>query len=212
MARSDDDEEIDGDDEDATSRGSDKRIKKVKSVLIDPESPDGKRMYKMLHEVIKRHRPDLHEAEVNIALAFRSGWKADADGRVPYGKFKIHSELDVQLSQYSGCMELNQEMWETPTFTIAQREGWMHHFLCYARVAIDNDGEPKVNNHGWVILKKRNPDTVVFNDNIALFGYWHQGLTKTYNAFQEAQSSPLLSEIEKVKKANTKGVPRIHQA
>lgn len=207
-----DEDDVDGDEEEGGS-SSDKKTKVVKSVLIAQDSAEGKRMYKMLHEVMKRHRPDLHQAEVNIALAFRSGWKADADGRVPYGKFKIHSELDVQLSEFSGVMELNKEMWETPTFTIAQREGWMHHFLCYARVAIDNDGEPKVNNHGWVILKKRNPDTVVFNDNISLFGYWHQGLLKTYEAFKEAKNNPLLEEIDKQKLSKAgKGTPRIHQA
>jgi hypothetical protein len=196
MATDDDIDDDDFEDDDTDDSGVGKKIKKVKSILVDKDSDEGRPIYRLLEGVIKKHRKDLQDAEVNIAIAFRSNWKADAYGNMPLGKARIYSDLDVQTSQYSAVIELNKDVWDAELVSVVQREAWMHHLLCGVQVAFDGDGEVKVNDHGWAILRKRNPDTQIFNDNVKLFGNWHGGLQKTLRAFDEAKKSPLLAEME----------------
>lgn len=183
-----------------------KKKKKVQAVLIEKEADiQSKQMYRLLDEVIQDHRPDLADAEVQIALAWRHGWKADAFGRVPFGKSKIHSELDRQLSHFDGAIEINHEVWHAANFSDEQKRALLHHYLCSFVVATDNDDDPKVNEQGRVVLKKRNPDAAVFEDNVVLFGLWHEKLRRTYEAAKEANDKPLLEGLDKVASVQKKG-------
>src|SRR3990167_2134573 len=85
--------------------------------------------YRIMEKMIEDHHSHLSQAK--IAIAWRFGWKADADGRVKLGQCKKGSDLDRELNDKDFVILLNHEAWNRADFTEAQMNALMDHELCF---------------------------------------------------------------------------------
>lgn len=169
------------------------RRKKVTVSLI-PEKR-GKEVpapYRIMRELIEQHHK--HLAEAKIAIAWRFGKKADADGRMWLGAAKKGSDLDRALHEYDFVILLNHEVWNSSQFKEAQMYALMDHELCHCAVANDTDGNPKKDEQGRTVYRTRKHDLEEFQEVYARHGAW----AKDIQAFLEArhEERPLIKLAE----------------
>jgi hypothetical protein len=155
------------------------RRKKQKQAAYEiiPRTGDGGRIrqpYKILEEMVKANHNHLTDAK--IILAWRYGWKSDADGRLKLGQCKKASELDRKLHDHDFVILLNHEAWNTAGFTEAQMKALIDHELCHAEVTHDRNGEPKVDADGRTMYRIRRHDCEEFREIVARHGLWKQDL------------------------------------
>jgi hypothetical protein len=134
--------------------------------LISKETIEGKSVFKLITEVLKRWKKDLSSAR--IGAAWMVGKKPDKDGVVTLGRMKKCSELERQLHQLDAIVLLNQDYWRM--LKDEQRLALVHHELCHLDQALDSNGELAYDGHGERKWRLRKHDVEEFNEVIRSHG------------------------------------------
>src|SRR5438067_2592834 len=163
----------------------DPKPKKVSYRLITNGSDEGRAMYRLLRELVTAHHPDLLGA--NIALAWCTSWKPDADGIVTLGKCKKASDLDRELAVYDFIILLRESFWIDPLVTDAQRRALLDHELCHAAVKLDEHGEPVEDERGRVVYRVRKHDIEEFTEIVERHGTYKRDLETFATALDRAR-------------------------
>jgi len=141
----------------------------------ETEAVDG--VYGVMDSIIASCRPDL--ADVTIGLAWRYGWKPNADGFLRAGFCKKRGDLDRALDAFDFVILLNAEAW--PEMTEPERRRLMHHELCHAQVCTDENGDTKFDTSGRPCCRVRKHDIEEFFEIAEVYG-----LDSTINQIAQA--------------------------
>lgn len=141
----------------------------------ETEAADG--VYGVMDSIIASCRPDL--ADVAIGLAWRYGWKPNADGFLRAGFCKKRGDLDRALDAFDFVILLNAEAW--PEMTEPERRRLMHHELCHAQVCTDENGDTKFDTSGRPCCRVRKHDIEEFFEVAEIYG-----LDSTINQIAQA--------------------------
>jgi hypothetical protein len=177
-----------------------KPIKKTKAVnvkMLNRSEYDG--MYEMVNDLVSEHHHHLIDAR--ISLAWRYGWTEDQDGRLKLGQAKKLSDFDRELRTDAGeeidlVILLNFEAWNDAGFTREHQLALLDHELCHFQVAVDEDGETKLDERNRQIYRIRGHDVEEFTEIVSRHGIWKSDLEKF--AKQAAAKLPLF-ENQKLK-------------
>jgi hypothetical protein len=160
----------------------------------ETEAADG--VYGVMDSIIASCRPDL--ADVAIGLAWRYGWKPNADGFLRAGFCKKRGDLDRALDAFDFVILLNAEAW--PEMTEPERRRLMHHELCHAQVCTDENGDTKFDTSGRPCCRVRKHDIEEFFEIAEVYG-----LDSTINQIAQAAAQdadrPLLKLAGREKSA-----------
>jgi hypothetical protein len=160
----------------------------------ETEAADG--VYGVMDSIIASCRPDL--ADVSIGLAWRYGWKPNADGFLRAGFCKKRGDLDRALDSYDFVILLNAEAW--PEMTEPERRRLMHHELCHAQVCADENGDTKFDTSGRPCCRVRKHDIEEFFEIAEIYG-----MDSTINQIAQAAAQdadrPLLKLAGREKRA-----------
>jgi hypothetical protein len=180
-----------------------KRRKKVTIQLIQEKyKGEVTEAYRILSEI--RNKEHGHLAEAKIGLAYRLGWRADADGRLTLGQCRKRGDLDRELDGFDFIILLNKEAWDR--LNEKQKRALIDHELCHAQIVIDSDGSPKTNDRDRLVTRIRKHDCEEFRDIVNRHGLWKQDLEAFANAAINDAKRPLFGEVDKAEtKATTNG-------
>jgi hypothetical protein len=148
--------------------------------------------YRIMEEIIKTRRADLKD--VKIGIAWRLGWRPDADGRRTLGQCRKRGDLDRELDAWDFIIMLNEDAW--PTFNDKQKERLIFHELGHAQVAVDTSGQPKRDDRGRLVCRIRKHDIQDFRDVVEIYG-WEEDLQDLAERGIADASRPLLAEAER---------------
>lgn len=165
-----------------------KKPKKVNyRVLARSGEPE---LYELMDSLIAEHHGDLGHA--NIAIAWRFGWKPDADGRLTLGQMKKASDVDRQLHGHDFALLLNYEAWTAAEFTQSQKLALLDHELCHAAISYDEDGEPRRDEQDNLVYRVRKHTIEEFTEVVRRHGLWRHDLQAFAEASVQAKKHPLL--------------------
>lgn len=150
--------------------------------------------YRIMEKLIEDHHSHLRGAK--IAIAWRFGWKADADGRIKLGQAKKGSDLDRELHHNDFVILLNHERWNMANFSEEQMAALLDHELCHCQVSCDANGEPKTDEIGRTVYRLRKHDVEEFRDVVARHGLWKDDLVAFADSAAKKTHRPLLDRIE----------------
>ena len=142
--------------------------KKVSYEVVPDESPEYERLAGLVAE------SHDHLANARIALAWNTGWKDDADGRITLGQCKKVSDLDRELHEFDFVIVLNREYWNA--FNDAQRDALLDHELCHAQAKVDEHGEQEQDERGRPVWRIRKHDVEEFGEIVKRHGLWKHDL------------------------------------
>ncbi len=129
--------------------------------------------YRIMEDYVAKHHSHLKEAR--IALAWKKGWKQDADGRLQLGQAKKASELDWAMHKFDLVILLNHEAWDKGLDDKA-KEADMDHRLAHFKVTADTDGEPKKDDEGRILYRIRKPPIVAYPEVVERHGLYTHDL------------------------------------
>jgi len=152
--------------------------------------------YKLMEDLIATKRADLKEAK--IAIGWRFGWHADADGRLRLGQMRKASDLDRAFKDFDFVMLLNHQAWNTSGIIAANKRAVViYHELCHAMPAMDANGEQKRDEEGRWVWRTRKHDIEEFQEVVAVYGCHSHELESFAAAGLHDKDRPLLAEAEK---------------
>lgn len=122
--------------------------------------------YRMMEAIVAQHRTDLKEAK--IAIAWRKGWRRNADGFLQMGACKKRGDLDRELAAYDFVLLLNEDAW--PALSEAQRERLIFHELEHAQIKLDDNGEQARDERGRLVCRVRKHDFEEFRSVVEKYG------------------------------------------
>lgn len=189
-------------------RGRSKRPKKVNYTLIPRDSEPGKVMYPMLDELVHAHHSEISGAR--IALAWHTGWKADADGHTVLGKAKKASDLDRELVAIDFVIMLSATFWQDAVVSDDQRRALLDHELCHCSVKVDDNGDKCVDERGRIVYRMRKHDIEEFSEIVARHGTYKRDLEVFAAALRRSKQGSLLDDPKSV--AALAKDPKIQQA
>jgi len=170
-----------------------KKRKRVTVQLIPPkhagETPEP---YRLLEEI--RAVEHNHLADAKIGMAWRMGWRADADGHLRLGQCRKRGDLDRELDGFDFIIMLNREAW--PTLNDKQKRALIDHELCHAQLSMDADGNPKRNDRDRLVCRLRKHDTEEFRAVVNRHGLWTADLEAIARAAINDAKRPLLAVAE----------------
>ncbi len=176
-------------------RGTGKKRRKVTVQFLE-RMHTGKvtQPYEILERIVKKQRADLKD--VKIGIAWRLGWRPDADKVLTLGQCKKRGDLDRELDNYDFIIMLNKEAW--PTLDDNHKERLIFHELEHAQLSLDNNGEPKKDDRGRLICRVRKHDFAEFRSVVENYG-WQDNLSDLAQAGINDSKLPLLAEMTKDK-------------
>jgi hypothetical protein len=161
--------------------------KKVTYELIPRDDLIGAPIYGLLESLIVEHHDELRHARV--AIAWCTSWKADVDGRLTLGKCRKASDLDRELSAFDFVILLNRDFWQSTIVGSDQRIALLDHELCHARVALDEQGEPKEDERGRIVYRIRKHDIEEFTEIVERRGVYKRDLEVFARALRRGEQS-----------------------
>jgi len=176
-------------------KGSGKKRKQVTVKFIHRKTEANGKItepYRIMEELIATRRADLKD--VKIGIAWRLGWRPDADGRRILGQCRKRGDLDRELDEWDFIIMLNEDAW--PTFSDRQKEREMFHELGHAQLSLDTNGEPKRDDRGRLVCRIRKHDIQDFRDVVEIYG-WEEDLQNLAEKGIADAQRPLLAEAEK---------------
>jgi|SRR6185503_11715836 len=147
--------------------------------------------YRIMEQLVEDHHQHLKDAK--IAIAWRFGWKSDADGRIKLGQCKKGSDLDRELHGFDFVILLNHEVLNAAGFTEDQTTALIDHELCHAAVTNDSNGEPKVDERGRTVYRIRKHDVEEFSEIVARHGCWKKDLEEFARVALRDKRAPLFA-------------------
>jgi hypothetical protein len=165
--------------------GKTKKKKLPPFELIDHQAKPQLEPYKLMAQIRKEYHEDIKDAK--IALAYQKGLKADVDGHVTLGKCIKASDLQRELVDWDFVILLNHEVWTATEFTKEKKMALLDHELCHAELALDKEGEPKVDAGGRKQYRIRKHDFQEFNAIIERHGLWMKDLEVLGKTIQKLQ-------------------------
>jgi hypothetical protein len=187
-----------------------KAVKKRKRVTVKllPARHAGKvpEAHAIMRELIKKHHQHLSDAK--IAIAWRLGWKCDADGRQKLGQVKKGSDLDRAFSKFDFVILLNYEVWNQGGLDKKQKLALVDHELCHCQIANDSNGEPKIDDEGRTCYRIRRHDVEEFIEVTKRHGlHTHELIAFAQKGIADSKR-PLLAAAENESKRTTERVKR----
>lgn len=168
--------------------------------------------YRLMERIVKAHHPHLKDAK--IAIAWRFGKRADADGRLWLGQAKKGSDLDRSLHGYDFVILLNHEAWNVSSFTEEMMNALLDHELCHCAIANDSNGEPKVDEEGRKVYRIRKHDLEEFSEVVARHGQWKSDIRHFVDMAlrdkRERDAQPLLPDEKSSKETASKSNGAAH--
>jgi len=140
-----------------------------------------------------------HLADARITLAWRLGWRADANGILCLGKCRKRGDLDRELDSFDFVIMLNQEAWQG--LNIKEKRALIDHELCHAQIVIDSDGNPKLDDRDRLVCRIRKHDCEEFKIVVERHGVWTSDLAALAQAIINDAKRPLLAEAQKAETA-----------
>lgn len=178
-------------------RMSKPRVPKVKSMnyrLVERETEIGKQMYALMGDILGEHHKELIGARIAIAWSLK--WKPDVDGVTKLGQLKKASELDRELAAWDFVMVLRQEFFQNPAIQDFQKSALIDHELCHATVALDQNGEPKIDGRGRKVYRTRKHDIQEFTAVVERHGFYTRDLERFFSAMKRAPKQGELFAME----------------
>ena len=151
--------------------------------------------YQVMDKLIAEHHPHLAQAE--IAICWRYGWSEDVDGRLRLGQASKASDCERALQEYDLVLLLNWEAWNTGGLDGVQQRALLDHELTHCQVALDEDGEPKVDEDGRIVYRIRKHDVEEFREVVERHGLYTDDLQEFAQAGIKDSERPLLADEEK---------------
>jgi hypothetical protein len=145
--------------------------------------------HKLLRKIQGKFHRDLDEAK--IALAWRKALKPDVDGRLVLGRCVKASDLQRELVRWDFVILLNREVWQLPDFTADKKEALIDHELCHAAVALDADGEPKIDEKNRQVWRVRKHDIEEFGDVVERHGLYKRDLERFAESLLKSRQGAL---------------------
>lgn len=176
-------------------KGSGQKRKRVMVKFIERRIEANQKVtepYRIMEELIKTRRADL--ADVKIGIAWRAGWRPDADGRRVLGQCRKRGDLDRELDAWDFIILLNEDAW--PTFSDRNKERLIFHELGHAQVVVDTNGQPKRDDRGRLVTRIRKHDIQDFRDVVEIYG-WEEDLQDLAERGIADAARPLLAEAER---------------
>lgn len=179
------------------SAGEKKKARKAVTVKLLEREHAGKvtTPYRLMEEIVAAHHPRL--AEAKIAIAWKFGKRADADGRVWLGQMKKGNDLDRTMHGFDGVLLLNHEVWNSAEFSEEQMRALIDHDLCHLDVVTDTSGEPKLDEEGRKVYRIRKHDIEEFTEIVHRHGCWKDDLRRFAEHVIAGKERPLLPKGEK---------------
>jgi hypothetical protein len=178
-------------------RSSGEKPKKRKKVTVriikEKHAGEITEPHRLLNEIREKNHGHLKEAK--IGLAWRSGWRSDADGHTKMGQCRKSSDLDREM--YAGfdfVILLNEEAWGG--LNTAQKTALIDHELCHAALSMDSNGEPKYNDRDRLCCRIKKHDCEEFKAIVERHGLWTQDLADIAAAAINDAKRPLLAATE----------------
>lgn len=182
-------------------KGSGKKRKAVLVKFIERRIETNQKVtepYRIMEGIIKTRRADLKD--VKIGIAWRLGWRPDADGRRILGQCRKRGDLDRELDEWDFIILLNEDAW--PTFSEKQKERLIFHELGHAQVSVDTNGEPKRDDRGRLVCRIRKHDIQDFRDVVEIYG-WEEDLQDLAERGIADAQRPLLAIAEQADQNKT---------
>jgi hypothetical protein len=178
---------------------------KPKKVLFELIKPDQVFLSGQPYELLAEIRAEQHfdTAAAKIALAWRKGTKANADGKIVLGRCVKATDLQRELVDYDFVIVLNKEFWEDPEFDRAKKLALLDHEMCHAARALDSEGEPMIDSKQRPVWRVRGHDVEEFEEIVARHGVWKRDLERFVEAIAKRKKSPLFSEHLKAEEPGT---------
>jgi hypothetical protein len=176
------------------SATKEKRRKRVTVKLI-PRKNAGEvtEPWSLMEEIKAKEHANLEGAK--IAMAWRIGWRSDADGIMTLGMCRKRGDLDRELDSFDFVILLNQEAWKG--LNTAQKRALIDHELCHAKIVVDSDGNPKTDDRDRLVCRIRKHDCEEFKSVVERHGLWTSDLAALAQATINDAARPLLAESEK---------------
>ena len=160
--------------------------------------------YRIMEELIENHHSHLKDAK--IVIAWRFGWRPDADGRLCLGSAKKGSDLDRSMHGYDFVVLLNHEAWNKGGLDDKGHQAVLDHQLCHCQVAVDTNGEPKADEKGRTCYRLRKHDIEEYLDVVNRHGLHTHELAAVAQAGINDFERPLLAVAEKAGKKSEKKI------
>ena len=144
----------------------------------------------LMDALVRKHHRHLTEAK--IALLWRTGWKADKDGRLTLGQAKKASDLSRELVDYDFAILLNYEVWVEREFDEDARKAVLDHELCHCAVDLDDHGNPREDDRGRKVWRVRKHSVEEFTEIVRRYGTYKADLEEFAAALMQRKQMPLL--------------------
>ena len=189
-----------------------KKVKGKKPLTYYPiarKKAGGPRVYDILDRLIEAHHPDLKEADARILLAWRKGWRQDADGRLRLAQARKASELDRALAPNDFVILLNQESFQASGFGEDAQAAILDHELMHCAVTRDRDGDIKRDEKNRVMFRLRAHQIEEFTDVFERHGMYNGALEAFAERAVAHSNMPLLGTPPKSPRAGKTDGPSI---
>jgi hypothetical protein len=158
-------------------------------VIREKDNPEA---YRLLSKVRNASHEEISKA--SIALAWRKQTKADVDGHLVLGRCVKVTDLYREFQQFDFIIVLNKEVWNDIEFTLDKRTALLDHELCHAGVAVDKDGEPKIDERDRPVFRTRKHDIEEFTEIVSRHGCYKRDLEQFAEVLLRKQQMPLLPD------------------
>lgn len=176
-----------------------KKRKKVTVQLIkEKHAGETTEPYKILSEI--RNKEHGHLEGAKIALAWRMGWRPDANSILKLGQCRKRGDLDRELDGFDFAIMLNKEAWAG--LNEKQKRALIDHELCHAQIVYDADGNPKYDDRDRLCCRIRKHDCEEFRVVVERHGLWTSDLAELARAAINDSKRPLLAEAERAANSN----------
>ena len=145
--------------------------------------------YRLMEQLREKYHWHLYGA--SIAIAWRIGWKPDADGHIRLGQCLKRGDLDRELDGFDFVILLNEEYWQG--LDDAQKLAIIDHELCHAQIVCDADGEAQRDDRGRLVCRIRKHDIEEFKDIVQRHGLYTDDLAEIAKAAIADSQRPLLA-------------------
>jgi hypothetical protein len=163
--------------------------------LIERKSTVGlaRQVYEILDELVGSFHDEL--AKAKIAMAWKNGWRENADGQMKLGQCKKGSDLDKTLHGYDFVILLNSGWVNDGATTKEQLRALIDHELCHATIAVDDDGDPKEMADGSPVYRVRRHTIEEFDEVVERHGLYKRDLERfAGTVHQRAKQDGLFDE------------------